>query len=98
MLTQPYTMVLGVAFFKPSEEKTPPRKPRNFFTPEEIWLLKKHFPHKLNIELAAMLGRDQSTISNKAMRLGLKKTPETISRANLRKGRIQKNLRKENNV
>ena len=93
-----FTHVIGVPWFYPEQLKPKPPEPqepyRRPLTEQEIQFIRDWYPYRMNVELAAMLKRSPSTIANKARRMGLKKTPETVRRTNHGKGRIQNNLRK----
>lgn len=58
--------------------KTPERKP---WTNKELELLREHYPHMLNSELAEIVGHSAISVNQKAHTLGLKKTAETLRRA-----------------
>lgn len=61
---------------KPPE--TPERKP---WTNKELELLREHYPHMLNSELAEIVGHPAISVNQKAYKLKLKKTAEALRRA-----------------
>jgi len=50
------------------------RPPRLFWTPEQLALLREHYPHRRTCTLEAIIGRDVHSIYAKASQLGLKKS------------------------
>lgn len=70
--------------------RTPPgprgKSGRRYWQPNEIAYLRKHFPHRVTIEVATELGRSYATVCVKARLLGLRKTKEFFKTLG---GRIQ---------
>ena len=60
---------------------------RTIWTQAEVDILKEMYPDHFASEIASVLGRTKSQIYNKAQALGLKSTPEKISRS----GRMSSN-------
>jgi hypothetical protein len=60
---------------------TRPRTKRSWrqWTEAEHEVLRREFPHRPTHEVAAMLGREVTTVSQHAYKLGLRKTPEYLA-------------------
>ena len=48
------------------------------WTPEQIELLKKHYPHERAIDVAKRIGRSKSAVDHMAYRMKIKKDPESM--------------------
>ena len=73
----------------PSGSTTGFRSERRYWTEPELAILRQHYPHQRTADLCALLpGRNEHSIYNKALELGLKKTPEHLASAAA--GRIQR--------
>lgn len=54
------------------------KTPREFWTEEEIALLRKLYPHFTSLAIARTMGRTEGAISGQARKLGLKKSEEHL--------------------
>ena len=86
MLTQPYTMVLGVPWtYLPSQPKPVQKQPvrRNShlnWTAEEDDIIRRDFPRKDTAEIAKALGRTTKQISSRANHFGVYKDKDVKNR------------------
>lgn len=53
--------------------------PRQFWTDEDLFVLRRRFPHERTDDVARALGRPYSAVAQKAASLGLVKTPEYLA-------------------
>lgn len=94
---QPFSMVLGVPWFYKKDSKPVTREPepvklvpvkaraktkRRAWTEADLKKFKRIFPWKTNAELAKIFNRSAPAIADKALRMGLMKSPQFLASIN----------------